>query len=482
MLSVVKVNLSSKVPVVGSEVSTSILWRLPDGSIRNDDDSVGLRPIHGYHFVYKWYRLKSDKTVAVCYVHSSEQATLQCLAWVKAKIPVAYSYHCSSRCFSESWEHHHALHERAAFTLNENGNEEEETSGKFDFGSSLSSSKPSIGQNPGLNNGSSHLYPTAIAERNNGATWLEVGCLKIYTLTVEDIGHILKFDCLGVNAKTKVAAGDTKTFLTSRVQSAPIPSPRCLISVSKVDVTGCMDFDSSSGTFTVLSYNILSDVYAANKLAHVKKDEVEFIKAAQSVTDQIAPGAAQKRTALDRMLKDNISLIAVWNRSSAIMWLILLAKNDFFAWQNTHIHVHQDLMDVKLWQVQTLLRGLVKIAVSADISMLVCGDFNSTPGSAPRTLLATGKVDQMHPDLVIDPLGILHPTNNLRHQLPLPLVSAYSSFAIPTADPDSLMVESLLELVDVGCLQRETGLPSPACSSDHIALLAKFHFMPRMRR
>ncbi|KAF6135838.1 hypothetical protein GIB67_028157 [Kingdonia uniflora] len=124
----------------------------------------------------------------------------------------------------------------------------------------------------------------------------------------------------------------------------------------------------------------------------------------------------------------------------------------------------------------------------------------------------------MHLDLVIDPLGILHPTNNLRHQLPLPLVSAYSSFAIPTADPgiekektrmdlktnepfftnctrdflgtvdyifysaNSLMVESLLELVDVGCLQLETGLPSPACSSDHIALLAEFRFMPRMRR
>ncbi|KAF6135837.1 hypothetical protein GIB67_028156 [Kingdonia uniflora] len=292
MLSVVKVNLSSKVPVVGSEVSASILWRLSDGSIRNDDDSVGLRPIH------------------------------------------------------ESWEHHHALHERAAFTLNENGNEEEEISGKFDFGSSLSSSKPSIGQNPGLNNGSSHLYPTAIAERNNGAIWLEVGCSKTYTPTVNDIGHILKFDCLGVNAKTKVAAGDTKTFLTSRVQSSPIPSPRCLISVSKVDVTGRLDFDSSSGTFTVLSYNILSDVYATT----------------QSVTDQIAPGAAQKRTALDRMLKDNIALIAVLEPKFSNHVADPPGKKRLLCVANTHIHVHQDLMDVKLWQVQTLLRGLEKIA------------------------------------------------------------------------------------------------------------------------
>lgn len=32
------------------------------------------------------------------------------------------------------------------------------------------------------------------------------------------------------------------------------------------------------------------------------------------------------------------------------------------------------------YQVHTLLKGLEKIAASADIPMLVCGDFNSVPG------------------------------------------------------------------------------------------------------
>ncbi|CAL5375279.1 unnamed protein product [Camellia sinensis] len=94
---------------------------------------------------------------------------------------------------------------------------------------------------------------------------------------------------------------------------------------------------------------------------------------------------------------------------------------------NTHVNVHQDLKDVKLWQVHTLLKGLEKIAASADIPMLVCGDFNAVPGSAPHALLAIGKVDPMHPDLAVDPLGILRPASKLAHQLPL--VSAYSSFA-----------------------------------------------------
>lgn len=35
------------------------------------------------------------------------------------------------------------------------------------------------------------------------------------------------------------------------------------------------------------------------------------------------------------------------------------------------VHLH--------YQVHTLLKGLEKIAASADIPMLVCGDFNSVP-------------------------------------------------------------------------------------------------------
>jgi hypothetical protein len=37
--------------------------------------------------------------------------------------------------------------------------------------------------------------------------------------------------------------------------------------------------------------------------------------------------------------------------------------------------------------VHTLLKGLEKIAVSADIPMLVCGDFNSVPGRFDLLLL-----------------------------------------------------------------------------------------------
>ncbi len=47
-------------------------------------------------------------------------------------------------------------------------------------------------------------------------------------------------------------------------------------------------------------------------------------------------------------------------------------------------------------QVHTLVKGLEKIAASADIPMLVAGDFNSTPGSAAHSLLVKHRVEAGH--------------------------------------------------------------------------------------
>ncbi|MFS7995929.1 putative poly(A)-specific ribonuclease [Helianthus anomalus] len=71
-----------------------------------------------------------------------------------------------------------------------------------------------------------------------------------------------------------------------------------------------------------------------------------------------------------------------------------------------------------IFPVHTLLKGLENIAASSDMPMLVCGDFNYVPRSAPHALLTIGKVDPLHHDLVVDPLGILRPTTKLTHTLP----------------------------------------------------------------
>ncbi|GMH08223.1 hypothetical protein Nepgr_010063 [Nepenthes gracilis] len=579
MLTVIRVHLPSDIPIVGCELTPYVLLRRPDKTVTTEDVPE-TAPIYGNFLKYKWYRIQSDRKVVVCSVHPTEQATLQCLGCVKAKIPVAKSYHCSPKCFSDAWQHHRLLHDRAS-AVNENGAEEEELFGRFSSSASgvINSGLPPA-SSPNLTNGSAPLYPAAITQRNGGETWFEVGCFKTYTPSADDIGHVLKFECVVVDAETKLSIGHPSTITTSRVIPAPTPTPRRLIPVNGVDAMGHLGSDarlSSAGTFTVLSYNILADVYATSesysycpswalswpyrrqnllreivgyradivclqevqsdhfeeffapdldkhgyqalykrktsevshtldgcatffrrdRFSHVKKYEVEFNKAAQSLTEALVP-SGQKKNALSRLVKDNVALIAVLEAKFGQQGADNPGKRQLLCVANTHVNVQHELKDVKLWQVHTLLKGLEKIAASADIPMLVCGDFNSAPGSAPHALLAMGKVDPMHPDLSIDPLGILRPHTKLLHQLPL--VSAYSSFArgigpaierqrrrmdpstneplftnctrdfIGTHDyifytADSLTVESLLELLDEDSMRKDTALPSPECTS-----------------
>nr|GLL40349.1 carbon catabolite repressor protein 4 homolog 1-like [Ipomoea trifida] len=120
----------SDIPIVGCELTPYVLLRLPDKSVATDDVPESA-PINGLFLRYKWYRIQSDKKIAICSVHPSEQSTLQGLGCVNAKIPVAKSYHCSPKCFANSWQHHRVLHEHAANAVNKNGSEEEEVFGRY---------------------------------------------------------------------------------------------------------------------------------------------------------------------------------------------------------------------------------------------------------------------------------------------------------------------------------------------------------------
>jgi CCR4-NOT transcription complex subunit 6 len=180
---------------------------------------------------------------------------------------------------------------------------------------------------------------------------------------------------------------------------------------------------------------------------------------------------------------------------------------------NTHIHSNPELGDVKLWQVHTLLKGLEKIAASADIPMLVAGDFNATPSSAAHSLLVKGSVPPTSLELLNDPLGILKPVGKLAHRLPL--ASAYATVAAAsdmdqaaqrqrrrldplTGEPtftnitrdfkgtldyvlysrDSLVPCAALELPDESEVRSRgiPGLPNDLWSSDHVALMVEFQY------
>eukprot|EP00889_Picochlorum_renovo_P001125 jgi/Picre1/28155/NNA_003561.t1 len=296
-----------------------------------------------------------------------------------------------------------------------------------------------------------------------GETWVEVGNQRCYIPTQEDVGCVLRYECTAYDSASAYPdMGKTFSILTSRVRPSATPPMRSMIHMTPVRPT------LKRGKFTVLSYNLLADLYASaeqfgycpswalhwpyrranllrellaynadimclqevsprislnsspptidgcatffkkNKFALVKKYEVEFNKAALSLADSLPP--EQKSTALSRLLKDNVALIAVLEALVPPQPLPHPeggvpppSRRKLICIANTHIHSNPELSDIKLWQVHTLLKGLEKIATSADIPMLVAGDFNSVPGSAAHNLLVHGTVPLNAVELSNDP-------------------------------------------------------------------------------
>ena len=463
----------------------------------------------------------------------------------------------------------------------------------------------------------------------------QVSALRTYTPQPEDVGHALRFECVPVDGSSGLELGTpTAVLVGSRVIAAPQAAPRRLVPLAAVDA-------HRMGKFTVLTYNVLADLYAsvrppgacpclphsssdpclacapqqelyggycppwalswsyrrqnllrevlsynadilclqeiqsdafedffAPELARagylavykrkteqvytgssyaidgcatfyrqdaftlIKKYEVEFNKAAASVAESVGPPGAREK-AMSRLMKNNVALIlvleAIDGGRAAPGNSAPNAKRPLLCVANTHIHANPELNDVKLWQVHTLLKGLEKIAASAEIPMVVCGDFNSMPGSAAHSLLATGRVDPSHPELANDPLGILRPSSKLAHGLPLTSVYACASRPAPggdaslpdggagverlrqrldvnhTGEPlltnctrdfcgtldyifythDALVPTGVLDLPDEGALRGRAvnglpgGLPNAVSSSDHVSLLAEMRWARR---
>lgn len=565
MLTVLKTHLPTDTPIIGCELAPYVLLRRSDSTLTTEDLPEGGQFEDGLCLRSRWYRSVNSRKVAVCSVHPNELATVQCIGCLKAKVPFHKSYHCTSKCFAASWSNHKLMHARPPNSgRDENGQEEEVVCYRGSGGAAA------------------------------GDSWVEVGRNRSYTPSPEDVGHILKYEVTPFDSHNGTELETPTCVLTSRVIPIPTPPTRNMLPVEGSATT------SAPSNFTVLTYNVLADLYAstemygsycppwalswayrkqsllrevlsyqadvlclqevqsdhfedffapelqkhgytavykkktaqvytgssytidgcatffrADRFALVKKYEVEFNKAALSLSEALS-AATQKKAALNRLLKDNVALIVVLEAlEGPDPAAAASGKRQLICVANTHIHANPELKDVKLWQVHTLLKGLEKIAASADIPMLVAGDFNSMPGSAPHSLLANGRVEASHPELLTDPLGILRPPSKLCHQLPL--VSAYTALAHPgvtsSANPEvhrervdphthepiftnysadfngtldyifytanSLVPASLLELPDKSVAAGQSGnggLPNPQWGSDHIALMAEFAF------
>lgn len=97
------------------------------------------------------------------------------------------------------------------------------------------------------------------------ALHVQVGRSRSYTPAQEDIGYQLKYELTFIErARPHVDLGRTQSAITERVRPIPTPPARSMVPVVPPDpaVQALPWGQSSPNRFTVLSYNLLADLYA----------------------------------------------------------------------------------------------------------------------------------------------------------------------------------------------------------------------------
>lgn len=162
---------------------------------------------------------------------------------------------------------------------------------------------------------------------------------------------------------------------------------------------------------------------------------------------------------------------------------------------NVHIHWDPTYKDVKLVQTIMLmeqLEGITKNFETPDnpLSVVICGDFNSTPNSGVYEFMKGGTLKLDHPCFNNFPYEESFP-DRPKHQLKLkdsyavPYNLPFTNFTATFTDvidyiwfTDELLKPiELLGYVDEEHLENEVGFPNAFFPSDHIPLMATFSFL-----
>lgn len=180
------------------------------------------------------------------------------------------------------------------------------------------------------------------------------------------------------------------------------------------------------------------------------------------------------------MTRDNIALVLRLNHKESRQEIII---------GNVHIHWDPSFRDVKIVQTIMLAEELEKmLSQHPKSSMIVCGDFNSLPGSAVCSFLEEGSIPPNHPDFMghtYEPYTSDGASSflNLRNAYSIaPDPSPFTSFTpmfLGAIDyiwyrPIGLAVSGCLGTIPLDYTKQVVGLPSQHLPSDHVSLLAEF--------
>ncbi|SCM23285.1 carbon catabolite repressor protein 4, putative [Plasmodium chabaudi adami] len=297
-------------------------------------------------------------------------------------------------------------------------------------------------------------------------------------------------------------------------------------------------FTSPSGKHKGGKYTIdgCAIFYNKKKFKFVEIYALEFSKLIKEGSVISLPKEVQKNPALSKgLLKDNIALVLlleyVQNNKTyeAENYENENDKKKMVIVANTHIIANPEATYVKIWQTQILVKVIEYLKINFiqkyEIipSMIICGDFNSTPNSAVYQLLYKKKCCRTHNDLNSDEHGLLEYLP-MSHNLNLKSAYAISNFLSQTISSEesinNIIINNTIDLDRfepaftnytsnfIGCLDYifyndedlniistvnipdenqliqesqvyhlpTSALPSPIRSSDHFPLVAKFEF------
>ena len=156
---------------------------------------------------------------------------------------------------------------------------------------------------------------------------------------------------------------------------------------------------------------------------------------------------------------------------------------------NTHLYYHPDADHVRLLQggqtilfIDEMVKKVQNDNPGADVSVLLCGDFNSTPECGIFRLMTTGSAPE---DLVDWKSNENEQIVGLSLSQPFSLASAcgtpkYTNYTVGFADcldyifyeTRTLQVKEVIPLYSDEELQRHTALPNVVFPSDHVALVS----------
>jgi CCR4-NOT transcription complex subunit 6 len=225
---------------------------------------------------------------------------------------------------------------------------------------------------------------------------------------------------------------------------------------------------------------------------------IEFNDCARDAAAALGLDDGECRRYMNRLSRDNIAqvfVLEVLTRTAAGANVRQPRQMTNVCIVNTHLYSNHARPDVKLWQTMTLMREVEQMALTRDIAVMVCGDFNSEPDSAVHEFMGTGALELPHPELLqSDTLGILPEQQDIVHGVEFASIMEAALGSEPpytnftgnfkgTLDyiwytPGRLRVLAVTNVPDPNELfeQCGEGLPSANYPSDHVMLCADVAF------